>query len=141
MKIFITGTTGYIGHNLLVAAIKKGYEVHALIRSLSIKQLVHPDIHYFEGDVTDLNSIIESMKGCDAVFHTAGITQLWHRDSSIFYKVNVGGTKNVLEAALYHGVQKFVFTSSCAVLGPSDNYPISEEYPRITAFENDYEIS
>jgi nucleoside-diphosphate-sugar epimerase len=47
----------------------------------------------------------------------------------------------VLEAAFVHGVKKMVFTSSCAVLGPSKDQPVSEDDSRFTPFENDYEIS
>lgn len=81
------------------------------------------------------------MAGCDAVLHGAALTQLWHRDRSLFYRINVMGTRNVLEAALQQGVPKLVFTSSCAVLGPSNGRPVTEEDPRFTPFENDYERS
>lgn len=142
MKIFITGATGYIGHRLMLAAISKGHTVHALVRNPSSKQMiVHESISYFKGDITDYNSVMAAMENCDAVMHAAGITQLWHPDRTVFYRVNVGGTKNILEAACFHNVKKFVFTSTCGVLGPSFKYPISEEDPRITPFENDYEIS
>jgi nucleoside-diphosphate-sugar epimerase len=73
--------------------------------------------------------------------HAAAITKMWEKDSSIFYKVNVEGTRTLLDAALVCGVHKFIYTSSCAVIGPSDKYPMSENDPRITSFENDYEIS
>lgn len=142
MKLFITGVTGYIGNRLLLAAINKGYTVHALVRSTSSLQLFqHPKVHYFKGDVTNYSSVVQAMAGCDAVMHAAGITQLWHKNRSLFYNVNVGGTKNVLEAACFHAVKRLVFTSSCAVLGPSSDDPVSEEDPRMTPFENDYEIS
>jgi nucleoside-diphosphate-sugar epimerase len=142
MKIFITGATGYIGHKLVLAAAGKGFTVHALVRDITSSQLSsHERIKYFKGDITDYNSVLKAMENCDAVIHAAGITQLWHRDRSVFYRVNVGGTKNVLEAACFHNVKKFVFTSTCGVLGPSFKCPVSEEDPRITPFENDYEIS
>lgn len=142
MKIFITGVTGYIGHSLMLAAISKGYSVQALVRNTSSPQLItHKKISYVKGDVTDYDSVVMAMENCDAVMHAAGVTQLWHPDRSVFYRVNVEGTKNVLEAACFHNVKKFVFTSTCGVLGPSFKYPISEEDPRITPFENDYEIS
>lgn len=142
MKLFITGATGYIGNRLLLAAIHKGYTVHALVRSTNPLQLFqHPRIHYFKGDVTSYPSVAGAMEGCDVVMHAAGITQLWHKNRSVFYGVNVGGTKNVLEAACFHHIKRLVFTSSCAVLGPSSTYPVSEEDPRTTPFENDYEIS
>jgi nucleoside-diphosphate-sugar epimerase len=142
MKIFITGVTGYIGHKLMLAAIDKRYTVHALLRDPSSSKLIeHEKICYFKGDVTDYNSIIEAMQGCDAVMHAAGITQLWHHDRSVFYNVNVGGTRNMLEAACFLNIKKLVYTSTCGVLGPSFTYPVAEEDPRVTPFENDYEIS
>jgi len=142
MKLFITGVTGYIGHKLAMAAVKKGYKVNALIRNEDDpKRPIHPSINFFRGDITNFDSLIDAMKGCDAVIHAAGLTQLWNKDRSLFYKVNVGGTRNMLEAALHHNVKKFVFTSSCAVLGPSFNKPVKEDDPRLSAFENDYKIS
>lgn len=142
MKIFITGATGYIGHRLMLAAVSKGHKVHALVRNPSSTQIItHQNISYFKGDITDYNSVLAAMEDCDAVMHAAGITQLWHPDRTVFYRVNVGGTKNILEAASFHNIKKFVFTSTCGVLGPSFKYPICEEDPRITPFENDYEIS
>jgi nucleoside-diphosphate-sugar epimerase len=142
MKLFLTGVTGYIGQKLMQAAINKGFIVHALVRDPSSTQLTeHERIHYFKGDITDYDSVLKSMKGCDAVIHAAGIAQLWHHDRSVFYRVNVGGTKNILEAACFHNVKRFVYTSTCGVLGPSYRDPVAEEDPRITPFENDYEIS
>jgi nucleoside-diphosphate-sugar epimerase len=142
MRLFISGTTGYIGQKLMEAALKKGYTVHALVRNLPVVPMtVQKNLQYFKGDVTDYDSVTKAMEGCDAVIHTAGITQLWHHDRTVFYRVNVGGTRNVLEAASYHNVKKLVYTSTCGVLGPSLHDPVAEEDPRITPFENDYEIS
>lgn len=142
MKIFITGATGYIGHQLALKAAEKGFAVSALVRSLHSANLpLHSLIQFHEGDVTEYAAVIKAMAGCDAVLHAAALTQLWHKDRSLFYRINVTGTRNVLEAALQHKVQRFVFTSSCAVLGPSNGHPVSEEDPRFTPFENDYETS
>src|SRR6478672_7156520 len=139
MKLFITGATGYIGQKLVIAAINKGYPVHALIRNLSSTSLMrHKNVQYFKGDLTDHASVLAAMQGCDAVLHAGGITQLWHPNRSVFYEVNVGGTKNVLEAACFHNIKKLVYTSTGAVLGPSFQHPVVEEDPRITPFENDY---
>lgn len=142
MKVFITGATGYIGQNLVLAALSKGWIVHALIRNPSASSLTrHINLFCFEGDIMDREAVVDAMKGCETVIHAAGITQLWHYDHSVFYRVNVGGTRNVLEAACSLNVKKLVFTSTCGVLGPSFNYPIAEDDLRITPFENDYEIS
>jgi nucleoside-diphosphate-sugar epimerase len=142
MRVFITGATGYIGHQLALAAAGRGYAVSALVRSLQSPLLPqHPSIQFFKGDVTEPVSVKAAMAGCDAVFHAAALTQFWHRNRSLFTQINVDGTRNVLEAALQQGVQKFVFTSSCAVLGPSGKMPVTEADTRLTPFENDYEIS
>ncbi len=142
MKIFITGATGYIGHKLAMEAAERNHTVHILVRDLQSPHLpVHPNIVAFKGDVTDKASVLAAMKDCKKVFHSAAVTKLWDKDSSIFYRVNVEGTRNVLDAALETGVKKLVFTSTGAVIGPSGKLPMSENDPRITAFENDYEIS
>jgi nucleoside-diphosphate-sugar epimerase len=142
MKILITGATGYIGHKLAMAAAKKNYTVHILVRDPQSPLLpVHPNIIKFKGDITDKASVLAAMQGCIKVMHAAAIARLSAKDSSIFYSVNVEGTRNMLDAALALGVKRFVFTSSGAVIGPSGKYPMSENDPRIAAFENDYEIS
>lgn len=142
MNIFLTGATGYIGHQLALAAAEQGDSVTALVRNLSSPSLPqHASIRFCQGDITDYPTVANAMQGCDAVLHAAGLTQLWHKDRSLFYRVHVTGTRNLLEAAHFHGVEKFVFTSSCAVLGPSAEHPVAEDDPRFTPFENDYEIS
>lgn len=142
MRILITGATGYIGYKLAMEAARRNYTVHILVRDLLSPLLpVHPNIIKFKGDITDKGSVIAAMMNCDKVMHAAAIAKLSARDNSIFYSVNVEGTRNMLDAALALGVKRFVFTSSGAVIGPSGKYPMSENDPRIAAFENDYEIS
>ena len=142
MKILITGATGYIGYKLAMEAARRNYIVHILVRDLQSSLLpVHPNIIKFKGDITDKASVMAAMANCDKVIHAAAIAKLSAKDNTIFYSVNVEGTRNMLDAALAMGVKKFVFTSSGAVIGPSGKYPMSESDPRIAAFENDYEIS
>lgn len=142
MKILITGATGYIGHKLALEAARKNYTVHILVRDLYSPLLpAHPNIKKFKGDITDKQSVVTAMQGCSKVMHAAAIAKLSAKDNSIFYSINVEGTRNMLDAALELNVKKFVFTSSGAVIGPSGKYPMSENDPRIVAFENDYEIS
>lgn len=142
MKIFITGSTGYIGYKLAMIAAAKGLAVQALVRDLHSPNLpTHPAITFYKGDITDYSSVAKAMAGCHHVLHAAALTQLWHRNRSLFDRINVDGTRHVLEAAVQHGVKKLVFTSSCAVLGPSNGKPVTEEDLRLTPFENDYELS
>jgi len=140
--IMITGATGYIGHKLALEAANRGYIVNALVRDPNSAFLpVHPNIIACKGDVTNKVSVEAAMQGCDKVIHAAAIAKFGDKDNSIFYKVNVEGTRNVLEASLALGIKKFIFTSTGAVMGPSGKNPVSENDPRTTAFENDYEIS
>ena len=142
MKILITGATGYIGNKLALAATNRYEKVHALVRDpASDFAPRHDRIQLFTGDITDERSIASAIKGCEHVIHAAGLTRLYAKDPSLFYRINVNGTRNVLACAADEGVEKFVFTSSCAVLGPSDRRPLRESDPRIGALENDYEIS
>jgi nucleoside-diphosphate-sugar epimerase len=142
MKIMITGATGYIGHKLALEAASRNHTVHILVRNLQSLQIPkHPNIIAFNGDITDKESVMKAMQGCKAVMHSAAVAKLWDKDSSIFYKVNVEGARNVLDAALALGVSKFIYTSTGGVIGPSDKMPMNEDDPRITAFENEYEIS
>jgi nucleoside-diphosphate-sugar epimerase len=142
MKILITGASGYIGYKLAMEAARRNYTVHILVRDLRSPLLpTHPNIINFKGDITDKASVMAAMMNCDKVIHAAAIAKLSAKDNTIFYSVNVEGTRHMLDAALTLGVKKFVFTSSGAVIGPSGKYPMSENDPRIAAFENDYEIS
>ena len=81
------------------------------------------------------------MQGCTQVYHTAAIVKLFARDPSIFYNVNVKGTNNLLDEALDLGVKKFVYTSTCGVLGSSVHCPKKETDPRTESFDNDYEFT
>jgi nucleoside-diphosphate-sugar epimerase len=97
MNVLISGSTGYIGHKLALAAAGKGYQVHALLRNPdSPNRPVHPNIRYFKGDINEPQSITPAIQGCDVVLHAAALAQLWNKNRKLFYKVNVEGTKNML---------------------------------------------
>ena len=142
MKILVTGATGYVGHELALALANRGNQVHILVRNLFSKNIPrHDNIIVFPGDVTDRDSIRKAMYGCAQVYHTAAIVRIFAKDPSIFYKVNARGTHNLLDEALKLGVKKFVYTSTCGVLGSSVNYPKKETDPRTESFDNDYEFT
>jgi dihydroflavonol-4-reductase len=80
--------------------------------------------------VTDPKSLAAAMQGCDAVFHAAGVVaDYWSQDAALTYRVNVDGTRHVVEAALAARVPRLVFTSSQAALGFGDGQtPIDETH-------------
>ena len=142
MKIFVTGATGYIGNQLAISLANEGNEVTALVRSPEKENsLQHPNIRLVRGDITNYEAVFNAMKAASHVYHVAGYARLWAPDCSIFYTINVEGTRNVLKAAKELGVTKMVHTSSTAVFGPTGNRPATEESPRIAPFDNDYDLS
>ena len=142
MKILVTGATGYLGHRLALTLAEAGNNVHVLVRNpVAVNVPDHKNIRVFRGDITDRQSITAAIQNCEQVYHTAALVKIFARDPADFYKVNVEGTANVLSKALEAGVKKLVFTSSCAVMGPSAGEPRSENDPRIVAFENEYEFT
>ncbi|MFC1463618.1 MAG: SDR family oxidoreductase [Candidatus Brachytrichaceae bacterium NZ_4S206] len=118
MLALVTGATGFVGANLVEALNARGWSVRALHRpSSSLKALA--GLHYESalGDVTEPASLGAAMAGVDVVFHVAAVADYWRSDASRMMRVNVDGTRNVLQAALDAGVRRVVFTSSCASLG------------------------
>lgn len=141
MKIFVTGATGYIGNNLAKKLADEGNIIHALCRNEHTKVLSHPNIKIFKGDITDKSSIENAIKDCEQVYHLAAYARVWAKNMSTFYKLNVDGLRNVLDAARNSSVQKIVFTSTAGTLGPSGSRPVKEDDARIGEPFTDYEIS
>jgi nucleoside-diphosphate-sugar epimerase len=140
--VLVTGANGLIGRALVLRLLQEGYSVHALVRHFSKAKFPANDrLTLCLGDITQPAQVAKAMEGCDYVFHTAAMTQPWTRDRAQMYKVNLGGTRHVLDAAMKLKVKRVVFTSSCAVAGPSFNAPLTEEDPRMAPYLLDYEIS
>lgn len=142
MKILVTGASGYIGHKLAHLLANEGHIVHALVRSdAGANLLQHPNIILFKGDVLQKQTLVPAIKGCGQVYHTAAMVGAWARRLQEFYDVNVTGTHHVLDTAVAAGVQRFVFTSTAGVLGPSSGEPIAETHRRTLPFRIDYDRS
>ncbi|WP_158288441.1 NAD-dependent epimerase/dehydratase family protein [Mucilaginibacter psychrotolerans] len=139
-KILITGATGFIGRELSLALANKGYRVMALCRNTAHPYLIkHKNIEPVTGDILYPDTLKQAIKGCTQVYHTAALAKMWSRNPDAFYDANVTGTRNVLAAAADAGVQKIVYTSTCGVWGPTLNFPLTEDEPRIVGFPIAYE--
>jgi dihydroflavonol-4-reductase len=127
MKIFITGATGFIGTHLIEALNGKGHTLTCLVRkSSTTKTCKKYGCELVYGDVTDKASVLSGMRGCNWVINLANIYSLWEPDPSIYSKVNIEGTRNVMEAALETEVKKVVHISTIAIFGNSKDSPITE---------------
>jgi dihydroflavonol-4-reductase len=113
MKVFVTGSTGFMGGNIVKKLLDLDFEVNVLVRNnsntLNIDKL---PVKVFYGDICDRNSLKNIMKGCKVLFHAAALYSFWSSNPEIFYEINVRGTKNIIEAAMNQGVEKIIYTSS-----------------------------
>ncbi len=120
MRVLITGATGFIGANLARALVARGEQVRVLRRPTSrLDALEGLPVEHALGDILDLDALCAAMQGCALVFHVAAAAQYWRNHADEVYRINVTGTRNVVQAALQCGVERLVFTSSSAAIGPA----------------------
>ena len=122
MKIIITGGSGFIGSHI-ATQLKKEHNVTIFDMKKNIA-----DIDFIKGDVTNLESVKSSISNCDLVVHLAaslGVVNV-ERHPVQTLDVNLGGTKNVLEACRANNIKKIIFSSSSEVYGEPIKVPIKE---------------
>ncbi len=113
MRCVVTGATGHIGNVLVRKLYERGYQVVAFVlKNDNIDMFKELNIKYKYGDVNDIESLENAFLGADVVFHLAGIIDIGNGNKSRMYKVNVEGTKNVVDVCKKVGVKKLVYTSS-----------------------------
>lgn len=120
MKVLLTGSTGFVGLNILNALIEQGHEVHCYVRATANREHINKfNIATFEGELSDLVSLKAAMQDVDAVIHTAGNTSCFMRDYNDLYDVNVKGTKNIVDVALACDIKHLIYTSTTSTIGGS----------------------
>jgi farnesol dehydrogenase len=125
---FVTGATGFIGSRLVAELVRRGDAVRALVRPTSSREgLEDGRITAVVGDIGDPASLRAGMEGCSGVFHLAAYARNWARDPSTFFDLNVGGTRNVLEAARAAGADRIVLTSTIVTFGPTPPGVVGDE--------------
>jgi dihydroflavonol-4-reductase len=128
VSILVTGATGFIGANLVRALLEAGSAVRVLVRPDSnLRNLHNLPIDTAYGDLRDVSSLRNALKGCHTLYHVAAHYSLWTPDPKTLYDINVDGTTNLLQTALALGLEKVVYTSSVATVGiPADGRPGDE---------------
>ena len=128
MKIFITGSSGFIGTNLVKRLATMDHQLFCLARkSSNIIELEKLGINFVRGDIRKKGSLRAGMEGCDCLIHLAGVSSFWERDKQIYTDINITGMRNVMECALETGVLKVVHLSTMAVYGKPAESPYHEE--------------
>jgi len=117
-NVLVTGGTGFVGSNLSEHLLHLGCDVRILRRENSdLRAINGVDVEHCIGNVGDINSLRNAMRGCDTVFHTAAMVTFSRRRKDEQHDVNVIGTRNVVEACIKCGVDTLVHTSSVAAIG------------------------
>ena len=142
MKVAVTGGSGVVGTSLINHLIGAGHDVSALARSTSSgAQLASLGATPVPGDVLDYNSLLTLVEEVDWVFHVAGVNELCSRDPGHMWRVNVEGTRLVMNACKSAGVLRMIHTSSAATIGEEDGVVATEESLHRGRFLSDYEQS
>ena len=134
MKAFVSGASGFIGGALASYLEKEGWEVHVLVRPTALAKL--PRNHRYRVLVGNLGQDVpglrEAVRGSDVVFHAAAIRDRWGTTLDTYQRVNIEGTRRLLEACLGQ-VQRFVYLSSVGVFGKQGVLGIDETFPLSTS--------
>jgi len=139
-KILITGATGFIGSHLTELCVELGYSVKAFDRYnpnndwgwLENSRYIN-DIEIILGDIRDYDSVYDTMKGCDTVFHLAALIGIPYSYVSplAYLRTNVEGTYNILESSKNIGTENILITSTSEVYGTAQYTPMDENHPSI----------
>ena len=127
-KAFVTGSTGFLGLNLIAELSQKEWDIHALhLPGEDLRCLSKFPVQAVAGNILDPASLSRACpKNVDVVFHLAGDTSTWSKNNVRQRRINIDGTKNVLKAAIEHNAGRFIYTSSISAFGFHDT-PISEK--------------
>jgi nucleoside-diphosphate-sugar epimerase len=121
--VLITGGAGFLGINMVRYLLERGHRVV----SIDLQPFDYPErpqITEIRGDIRDRAKVDEAMQGVDIVIHTAAALPLYS-DQDI-YSTDIDGSRNVIDSAHQHGVERFIHISSTAVYGVPDHHPLYE---------------
>ena len=128
MTTLVTGATGFLGSELARQLAADGERVRVLVRETSDRRrLEGADVEVAIGDVTDRGSVAAALEGVSVVHHAAALYEIGTQQADRMRRVNVDGTRNVLEEAAQRGITA-VYVSSVAALGPTGKEPVGEEH-------------
>ncbi|PKY11574.1 NAD-dependent dehydratase [Acidithiobacillus marinus] len=128
MKALLTGASGFVGGAVLRRLLAEGLEVRVLYRpGADSSNWEGLEVEPFPGDLADGRALDKAVAGCSLVFHVAADYRLWVPDPQSMYAANVEGSERLARAALDAGVERFIYTSSVAVLGHYTDGRVADE--------------
>jgi nucleoside-diphosphate-sugar epimerase len=134
LTAFVSGASGFVGSNLVRELHLQDWRVHVLARpASSLDEIEGIPVTVHMGDLTDSGSLMQAMpEGLDAVFHVAASTNYWSKKNAEQDRVNIDGTRNMIEAAAAARAHRFIYTSSFATWG-FRNMELTEQSERTDA--------
>lgn len=128
-RALVTGGTGFIGSNIALRLAERRWQVRILERPGASRDLLEGGpFEFVTGDVLQPETLPPAMRGIDVVFHAAGVVDYWRQGVERMYRVNVDGTRNVMEAAYNARIDRVVHTSSTAAMGIHPDVLVDESY-------------
>jgi dihydroflavonol-4-reductase len=138
--VFVTGGSGLIGGALIARLRARGDDVVALARSdAAADKLRAAGARVVRGDVLDEASLVDGMRGCELVYHVAGINTFCPTDPAALFHVNVRGAELAVRAAHAAGARRVVLTSSSSALGEARGTVGTEDSPHRGSYMSVYE--
>ena len=141
--VLVTGATGCLGSNLALHLAASGIGIRALARpSSDVSFLRKAGIPVIQGDICDENVLLKAVAGCDTVFHTAALVTFARAQRAEQYRVNVLGTRNVVNACTKTGAATLVHVSSVSAVGYPPSGSLANEDTRVDhAAASGYKLS
>ncbi len=119
-KVFLSGSSGFVGGHVLRELVAAGYSIRALVRGASTGG-ASGGVEFVHGDLENVGAFARAVDGCRYVVHCAALYSFTPRDRARMHRVNVLGAASLIEAAHLAGVERFVLTSSSAAVGAVEN--------------------
>ncbi len=127
-NILVTGGGGFLGKAIVKLLVKRGDRVRSMARNF-YPELESMGVEQIQGDISELQSVQKACKGIEQVFHVAAKPGYWGQYSD-YYKANVTGTHNVLQACQEEDIRVLVYTSSpIVVFNGKDMEGVDESFP------------
>ena len=129
MKILITGADGMLGTSLVHLLLKRKHSITAFIhpssKSTTLDQL---DVKKVYGDILKADTLDDAMKDMDVVVHAAASTAVWPSRSAFVKKINIEGTRNIIDKVLQHNISKLIYVGSASSVNATKRDD-SDEFP------------
>ncbi|MFT5122779.1 MAG: dihydroflavonol-4-reductase [Kiritimatiellia bacterium] len=125
----VTGAGGFVGGFMVDCLVAHGVCVRAMVRDLSRVETRVEGVEYVEADLSDADSLRRAVDGVTGVYHIAALFREAGHPDSMFYEVNLEGTRRLLDASIEAGVRRFIHCSTVGVLGHIAEAPADEQTP------------